>query len=242
MSTRRLFAILFIVIMLFFTSVPVAYAHDCSSAEDCSNVVKGTGWLAGLLGMVLGATAATKRKKWKTKKKKKKFKDCKEAVDFVKNAEEVDSAEPKLDPTISDVKVTPEPGGTFKAEAKVTWSLSPTKSSMTETEYSWNNMSEEDKAASKNFSDAVQVHEEGHMTVAEQVANEASTTVEATGDTEAEAKNNLQKELNDHQVETQEKLDKRTNEYDEATDHGRKQSKGSEKGFPGGKDVRLDCP
>ena len=147
MSTRSLFTIIFIVAVLLFSGVPVAYAHDCSSAEDCSNVVQGTGCLAGLLGLLIGTAAAATRKKWKTKKDPKKFEDCKAAVDAIKKSDEIGSGDPWIDPTITDVKVTPQPGGTFKAEAKVTWSLDPTKSSMTVPEYSWNNISGADRAA-----------------------------------------------------------------------------------------------
>jgi gas vesicle protein len=106
-------------------------------------------------------------------------------------------------------------------------------------------MSQADKKALGQFTDATRVHEEGHFTVAEKVASEYSTTVSATGASASEAIRNLQEELNKHQEAARKKLDEQAGDdgtYDKATDRGRKQSNGPSKGFPGEPNINLNCP
>jgi predicted secreted Zn-dependent protease len=87
------------------------------------------------------------------------------------------------------------------------------------------------------------VHEEGHIKVAESVAKQSSRTVKSDAMASPQAaRTNLQEKLETHLNEVNKELDDRTTRYDEVTDHGRKQSQGPEHGFPGGKDVVLNCP
>lgn len=55
--------------VLIVTAATPAAAHDCSSAEDCGNVVQGSGLLATFLAILLGVSAAKVKGKGKGKEK-----------------------------------------------------------------------------------------------------------------------------------------------------------------------------
>jgi hypothetical protein len=223
------------------------YAHDCSSASDCSAVVTGSGWLAALFALVVGAAAAANRPdKWKREPKDKEFRDCRGARDWVRSTDPLAETDAKIkpDPKLGEkVKVKPQSDGTYVAEVDVSWSLDTDNSIVRYVVISWDNMSKVDKADAKQFNHAHRVHEEGHIKVAESVAKQSSRTVKSDAMASPQAaRTNLQEKLETHLNEVNKELDDRTTRYDEVTDHGRKQSQGPEHGFPGGKDVVLNCP
>lgn len=63
MSKRISLLLWLFAFMTFLLCVRPAYAHDCSSATDCANVIRGTGWLATLLGLLIGVAAAVAGRK-----------------------------------------------------------------------------------------------------------------------------------------------------------------------------------
>jgi hypothetical protein len=228
-----------------YQSVPSAYAHDCGSPDDCSNVVAGSGIVSAILAAVLGAAAAAAVKaakgKYKTKPQEKKFKNCNEAVDYLNRGNLPGEADAQITPKMGETRITEQPDGSFRAEVDISWSLSD-ESTLELPEWTWRNMTESEKEALKAFVDALRVHEEGHMKVAEEYGKEISGTQVGTGSTRSEAQKDLNNQLRKYQKRAQKELDRRRQDYDDKTKNGRKQSEGPQHGYPGGKDVRLNCP
>lgn len=237
---RRTLPILLLTLTLSSSANP-AEAHDCSSAADCERVVQGTGWLAALLALGLVGAAARRKPKWKTKKEKKEFKDCRAAVENLSTADLAD-ADAQLTKTLGPVKTQRLADGNWAATREITWSLDASRSVMRMPEWSWTGMTAGDRAAVKDFTDALQVHETGHMEIATEFAESISGPKTAVGLTESEAIANLQRRLHDEALEAQPEFDRRRIEYDDVTEHGVKQSQGSGAGYPGGKNVYLQCP
>lgn len=176
----------------------------------------------------------------------KKFENCNA---LVKHFEEVRKQGGLIAETIpalkikdGKIKVSRMPDGKFQAEQNVIWEVDQSKSLTRLPKYTWSNMTDAEKAALKDAMDALRVHEEGHIKVAEDYAREISGSVSADGSTYKEAVKNLRDKIQDSLKEVKAELDKRGFQYDQVTEHGLKQSQGPSKGFPGGKDVYLKCP
>lgn len=230
------------IVALVFLQGNTAFGHDCSSAADCQNVVTGSALLAGLLALALGATAAKKKPPWKENKTKKEFKNCKEAADYIKNAPETAEADARIKPQVGAIKVSEQADGTFEATVDVTWVHDADNSAMSLPSWSWPNMTPADTAALKDFTDAIKVHEQGHMQVADDFGKSISGTQKGTGTSAEDATKDLKTQLDKYVEKSQTDLDKRTKDYDDATTHGATQDAGPAKGFPGGKNAFLQCP
>jgi len=235
----RFLAVLFVLGLLFHYA-PTVLADNCSSADDCGNVVSTNGCLAAILALGIGTAAAATNSK---PPKKKKVKNCAKAVDWVQK-HDLGETDVRLKPNVGDIARSEE-NGTHISEADVTYTVDSQKTTITVTRISWSNMSAADTKAANDLYENTSVHEQGHVTVGRRVAEEHSGKVTGKGDSPAAADRDLRNSLKKLNQETQDDLDKQAGnngEYDKATDHGRHQSQGPQKGFPGGKDVRLDCP
>jgi hypothetical protein len=226
---------------------PAASADNCSSAADCGNVVRGTGALAALLAMILGTTAAAaKRRTDNLKRRKKNVKDCREAVNFLKGGGKTGDAWPELKPPrLGDVHTEQKPDGSFTSSVEVTWEVDDAKSRVEVIDFTWPNMSDAERTAVEKFAGQVRVHQAGHLEVSAKVASDSSGVVSADGATEEAARRKLRKALVEHRKEVGALLKREASAggaYDQATERGVKQSKGPEAGYPGGEDIRLDCP
>jgi hypothetical protein len=110
-------------------------------------------------------------------------------------------------------------------------------------DWSWPNMSDAERAALARYRDALFVHEEGHLQIADDFARqESGKTVTATGSTPAEAKVNLQRALSDLLDKKRNDLQRDEDSYDDQTEHGGVQHRGPDAGYPGGEDVVFTCP
>ncbi|MBV8886598.1 MAG: DUF922 domain-containing protein [Chroococcidiopsidaceae cyanobacterium CP_BM_RX_35] len=172
----------------------------------------------------------------------KKFKDCNDFVDYLKSQLEVAKTVPALEIGKNTFNFSTNKDGSIEAVVDVKWSIDPKKSTITLPQLTWPNMTGAEKEALKDAMDALRVHEEGHIQVAEDFAKSISGPVSATGRTSKEAARNLEAKIKNSFEDIKAKLDERGDEYDLATDHGRKQSEGPAKGFPGGKNVLFACP
>jgi spore coat polysaccharide biosynthesis protein SpsF (cytidylyltransferase family) len=105
-------------------------------------------------------------------------------------------------------------------------------------------MTAAEKSAVKEVTDALRVHEEGHIRITQDLVKKQklfSAPVIASSGKEAESK--FEELVEAHVNKTLKKSFKKVSqEYDRVTRHGQSQSKGPEHGFPGGKDVVLRCP
>jgi predicted secreted Zn-dependent protease len=111
-------------------------------------------------------------------------------------------------------------------------------------QWSWPNMTSVEKTALQDYMDALLVHEQGHIEVAERFAKDfsQSKTISTNGATPARAEADLKKQALDELNKRRQELEQDEKNYDEKTEHGGQQSKGPEWGYPSGKDVVLECP
>lgn len=114
----------------------------------------------------------------------------------------------------------------------------------------------------KMFVCDLEVHERGHIVVANMVAEAFSTTLSADGSNEGEARRKLAELRREHARQAKSEIDRLASKtgqkpkYDEVTDHGVNQSQGPEESytiygpdgeelathtFPGGDNVKLRC-
>jgi hypothetical protein len=222
-----------------------ALADNCSSSADCANVVQGTGLLAMALAIILGAGAATakKRKNPKADKREKKYKDCKEFVDSLNRrgedgeVAEKGEADSKLDPKLTPKNPTPVASdGTFKVTTRVTWSFSDRRSTTWVERPYWDNMSKTEEAAVDEWVDRMKAHEDGHHNVARDFGNREAKEISGEGDTPDEALKDLQRKLEKYNEDTQEGLHKARKDYEDKTKNGRNQA------AVGGKNTTFTCP
>ena len=127
-------------------------------------------------------------------------------------------------------------GSVFTASVAVHLAIDPAISNTRITAFSWPKMTAAEQRAVRNFTTALQAHEDGHITRAEEVFRAASGTIRATGSSGTEAVAKLTDLVDKLRTKTQERLDAATAKYDETTDHGRNQA------AVGGTNVFLDCP
>jgi hypothetical protein len=172
----------------------------------------------------------------------KKFKDCADAAkQFAKDAMEGTA-------TASSGVYIKRPAGQSKsvknADGSFTYSTVPHyeidhgKTYVAGVSISWPNMTAAEKAAVETAENALEAHEQGHVTIAEEYLEELNSgaTVSATGKDQASAKAALIKKLEDMDAAVGQELNSRQQDYDANTDHGRHQSN------IGGVDVMLKCP
>ena len=236
MIKRNLLAVALIMVLALFLYAHPALADDCSSASDCAAVLRGTGGIATLLALLLGATAARRRgKEWRQEWDDQDFKDCQEAADWVSRSTEEGEFDAIFEPKLGKPYVGELPGGRYNASVEVTWSYDA-KSSYIKLPR-WNGATGKDKAAWNNYVDLLREHEVKHIEILREYAERVSGPVGATGNSPEEAQHNLQEELERLRQEFDETLDNLTKEYDDLTKHGEKQSN-----IPGGKDVVFKCP
>lgn len=121
----------------------------------------------------------------------------------------------------------------------------------------WPNMTDEEVEARDEFICQVEIHEQGHVSIANTVAEAFSKTLSAEGSDEGKARSNLAEKMRDHVTKFYEELDRIQREYDKLTEHGAFQSQGGDRSytvyglddeelatgtFPGGDDAVLNCP
>jgi hypothetical protein len=187
--------------------------------------------------------------KGKTKYEERKFQTCKEAQNYIDSHSEengfyVGKATWELNFADAPITATKQPNGSYKAQVTVNYKIDAQDIEYTLPKWSWSNMTPAEKAALQEYMDALLAHEQGHIEVAERFAKDfsQSSKVSATGATPAQAKANLEAKLMQDLTKRRQELEKDEKTYDDKTEHGGKQSKGPEWGYPGGKDVGLDCP
>jgi hypothetical protein len=103
-------------------------------------------------------------------------------------------------------------------------------------------MTESDKETATAFNSALQKHEEGHVLIAEDYMKGKSKTFHIEGTTRKRVQDDMKRALRDYKKEVGSSLDERTKEYDNVTDHGRRQDQGRPHGFPDTPNTTLDCP
>jgi hypothetical protein len=135
------------------------------------------------------------------------------------------------------------------------WKVDVKATTMTLPLISWPSMTAKEKKAIRAVDKALQIHEEGHITVAQnfltestpKLFNESATfTGSLTTQQQCQAAcDQLQLNLKAYvlkNIEGSSIYKKRVAKYDKVTRHGLTQSKGPANGLPGGKDVVLKCP
>lgn len=98
------------------------------------------------------------------------FNNCTEAEQYIDRAQNdsslvIGEAQPQLQSTLTDKKISKLPDGRFKASVKVTWSRDAAKSKTTLPDWCWPNMTHAEQAALNQFVDRLKVHEDGHFVV-----------------------------------------------------------------------------
>ncbi|WP_159829216.1 DUF922 domain-containing protein [Arthrobacter sp. 9AX] len=216
-----------------------AAADNCDifvSPQDCQN----TGWTIGIIatagGAAAAAIAAASKGSPKPKVKKRKFKNCGTASDWLNSGVETGSAATGFTPVLGKPQLAGNNGDGYEVSVDVTWKLNPSKTATVMEVPEWPNMSEADKAAVQEYSDALRAHEEGHHERAIDFMSRNGKTITGEGGTRKEAQADLQRKLDEYMAESKDQLDEVSKSYDETTDHGRNQS------AVGGRDVRLNCP
>ena len=175
------------------------------------------------------------------KPEKKEFQNCADAKRYFESTARTGQARWTLDLDPSSQITAVPKGGGYEASAPVRYVVNGKEIDVPD--WSWPNMTAAERAALREFRDALFGHEEGHLQIADDFArSESGRTITATGRTPAEARANLLKALEAELVKKRADLQTGQNEYDVTTDHGAQQSRGGDPGIPGGKDVVFNCP
>lgn len=161
--------------------------------------------------------------------------DCREAVNWLRNHEEAGDAEANVTEKQMQIKFTKH-GSKVTASVDVRLELDASNSSTRVSVLSWPHMTAAEQKAVKDFTDALQAHEDGHIKVAEEFYQQAGKTIEAEGDSEEDAVARLKESVSKFHDDVQKDSDDKTAQYDKNTDHGRKQE------AVGGKNTVLECP
>lgn len=213
-------------------------ADNCDifiNPADCQN----TGWTIGVIATAGGATAAAAAAAAKGKPKvnetKHKVSNCNEAVQWIKQSGETGKAYSDVKPVLGK-PVAGKSGDTYTASADVSWKFNPDGSTTDLEIPEWPDMSDADKAAVKQYRDALKAHEDGHHKTAKDWAASEKAKITGEGATPAEAQADLQKKLQEYQQAAKQKLNDANKAYEDAT-HG-----GATQDAVGGKNVELTCP
>jgi hypothetical protein len=144
--------------------------------------------------------------------------------------------------------VKPLANGTYEARARVKYIADKQDQKVDFPRYIWKVTKQKkaaDELAWKSAIDALMVHEKGHLDIADQYASAlsiAKTELIGVGNSEANALAALEAKQTAALTTNQETLQLESISYDGATNHGLTQSKGPSRDFPGGKDVKFQCP
>ncbi|HZZ65596.1 MAG TPA: hypothetical protein VFE17_08870 [Candidatus Baltobacteraceae bacterium] len=84
-------------------------------------------------------------------------------------------------------------------------------------------------------------HVQGHYIIARRVAQSSTGTVQATGNTAAQARVRLRQAIERMTSDSQNELLREEHVYESVTENGAAQSQGPQYGFPGGPDARETC-
>jgi hypothetical protein len=146
-------------------------------------------------------------------------------------------------------QITKNADGSFSAKTFVEWKLDEANTVIMLPSFRWPNMTPAEQQAVRDFLDALQYHENGHIIVAETVVKDfnspfAGDLVSEPSPTPQDAIKDLRdklKKLGSGAQAEQDRLAADDGEYDMVTDHGRQQREAPPK-FPGGPNVVLRCP
>lgn len=84
-------------------------------------------------------------------------------------------------------------------------------------------------------------HVRGHQIIAQRVARSSTGTVQAVGNSRAQAQARLRQALSRLASDQERELEREERVYDSVTNDGASQSQGPLAGFPGGVDVKAPC-
>ncbi len=148
--------------------------------------------------------------------------------------------------------LTPEvkllPNGSYEARARLRYFAAKTDQKVDYPRYIWKVKKEKkspDEMAWKKAIDALMVHEKGHLDIADDYASTKSlgkTQIIGVGNSEALALAALETNRLQDLATNQQSLQLLSDSYDGVTQHGLTQGKGPAEGFPGGQDVKFQCP
>jgi Domain of unknown function (DUF4157)/Bacterial protein of unknown function (DUF922) len=161
--------------------------------------------------------------------------DCREAVNWILSKGEVGVA----DARVANQQIRPRytrNGGKVTATVNFSPEIDTGRSYTQVSVLSWPKMTPVEQKAVKDFTAAVQAHEDGHIMRAQEVLSKASQTIAAEGDSEADAMEKLSVKVSEVGELMQKQLDDATDVYDKITDHGRNQK------AVGGENADLRCP
>jgi len=228
-----------------------AFADNCDifiNPADCQNTGWAVGTAAAVGGVAAAAVAAAKGKgpgkgpgkapppQPKVTETKREFKDCNEASNWLNNSTETGSAASDVAPTVSKPAAGKSPSGGETLTVEVKWRFNPDGSTTTLEVPEWPDMTGADKAAVKDYRDALKAHEDGHHKVAKDWAGKETKKITGEGATPEEARADLERKLEEYKQDAQGRLDQAGKDYDAKTSHGANQK------AVGGKDVQLNCP
>jgi predicted secreted Zn-dependent protease len=172
---------------------------------------------------------------------KKEFKYCEDAQNYERSTERIGETHADLAFAPAEIRVE-QHGNVYVAVVPVTEIV--INKSIDLPDWSWSDMTAEERAAYDTFMADLLVHEEGHLTIAEQQADKSrpGALARAAGATPEEARDALVEQLKKRLAQDEAELAKRQEEYDAHTSHGADQMQGPQAGFPGGNNVRFKCP
>jgi hypothetical protein len=185
--------------------------------------------------------------KWPTRITKVEVENCRKAVEYIAGDELGNDLFAEINAKTS-YKFKSRPtaeGDAYVASTKIEWKIDRENSQISWPNITWPNMTDKEKLAMYKVGEAMRRHEEGHFKVAEAIFKKHGKRLESNAATEDEALNDLKSKIDEATQEAQTELEAEAGDggrYDAATDHGRKQSKGPKKGYPGGKNIHLACP
>jgi len=122
--------------------------------------------------------------------------------------------------------------------------MNPDQSGYDLPDWSWDNMSDKERKALDRFLKDLEVHEQGHMAVCQELAKKYSKTLSSRDfETREKAGDNLVKLREAFEDEKEKAVTDTEGEYEKVTDHGRRQADGPshQPPYPGGQNVVLDC-
>ena len=140
------------------------------------------------------------------------------------------------------------PNGSYEAKARIRYFADKQDQKVDFPRYIWKVTKQKkaaDELAWKTAIDALMVHEKGHLDIADKYASTlslAKTEFAGVGSSEASALSALEAKRVAALTTNQETLQLESNNYDSITNHGLTQSEGPSQDFPGGLDVKFQCP
>ena len=181
--------------------------------------------------------------KWRVVKAKRVWQSCAEAADSLNAGAFVADSHSYIDQYSTDPKVTSPKDGFYWAEQTITWKLNPDSSSIVMPDWSWPDMSHSDSQSLRDFVRNLRVHEEGHMSVAEDIARIYSGKIVQFSRSIGGALDNLRLERDKNYNDASAALIRADADYDAVTGHGVNQEMGPKHSppYPGGDNVILRC-